>query len=218
MMNENFSNGQNGAPMYQTQPRRKMSTGGIIGIGILVVIVILVIASISTYNGLVTKRQNVKTQLSQIDTELQRRNDLIPNIVNTVKGAANVEKSIYDDIANARTKLAGASSVKEKDAANTELDSAVSRLLVIAEQYPTVQSNSQFRDLTVELEGTENRIRQTRGKYNTTAGEYNADIQKFPTSLIANMTGFREADLFKADDSATKVPTVDFSSSTASTK
>ncbi len=218
-MNENFSNGQNGAPMYQAQQsRRKMSTGGIIGIGILVVIVILVIASISTYNGLVTKRQNVKTQLSQIDTELQRRNDLIPNLVNTVKGAANVEKSIYDDIANARTKLAGASSVKEKDAANTELDSAVSRLLVIAEQYPTVQSNSQFRDLTVELEGTENRIRQTRGKYNTAAGEYNADIQKFPTSLIANMTGFREADLFKADDSATKVPTVDFSSSTVSTK
>ncbi|WP_275844474.1 MULTISPECIES: LemA family protein [Caproicibacterium] len=189
-----------------------------IGIGVLVVLLIAVIASIGTYNSLVTQRQSVRTQLAQVDTELQRRNDLIPNLVNTVKGAANVEKSIYDDIANARTKLAGAGTVKEKDEANSALDSAVSRLLVVAEQYPTVQSNSQFHDLTVELEGTENRIRQTRGKYNTAAGDYNAAIERFPSNLVANLTGFQQAELFQADSSASKVPTVDFSSSAASTK
>lgn len=217
-MNDNFANGQNGVPVYPTQPRRRFGVGGIVGVCVLIVLVITVFASIGTYNSLVSKRQNVKTQLAQIDTELQRRNDLIPNLVNTVKGAANVEKGIYDDIASARAKMAGAGTVKEKDAANSQLDSAVSRLLVVAEQYPTVQSNSQFRDLTVELEGTENRIRQTRGKYNTAAGEYNADIQKFPTSMIANMGGFQEAELFKADTSASKVPTVDFSSSVSFTK
>ncbi|MCH4239083.1 MAG: LemA family protein [Oscillospiraceae bacterium] len=215
-MNDSYGNGQNNVPVYTSQPqRRRMSTGGIVGIIVLVVLAILLFSSVGTYNGLVAKRQNVKTQLAQIDTELQRRNDLIPNLVNTVKGSANVEKSIYDDIASARAKMAGASTVKDKDTANTQLDSALSRLMVVVEQYPKVQSSSQFRDLATELEGTENRIRQTRGKYNTAAGEYNADIQKFPTSLIANMTGFREAELFQADSAAKEVPKVNFDTSSS---
>lgn len=213
-MNENYRNSQNGMPVYNTKPqRRRLSTGGIVGILILVILAVIVFASIGTYNSLVSKRQNVKTQMAQIDTELQRRNDLIPNLVNAVKGSANIEKSIYDDIANARAKMAGASTVKDKDTANTQLDSALSRLLVVAEQYPQVQSSSQFRDLAVELEGTENRIRQTRGKYNTVAGNYNADLEKFPTNIVAGIAGFQGAELFQADSSAKQVPKVDFSSS-----
>lgn len=179
---------------------------------IIVFLIALIVPTIGSYNALVTLEQSVNTSESNIDTQLQRRSDLIPNLVNTVKGYASQEKDIFTDIANARSKLAGATNVSDQATADTELSSALSRLLVIVENYPDLKSNQNFRDLTVQLEGTENRIAVARQDYNTAVSNYNIKRRRFPSNIIASLFGFDEKPLYKAKEGAEEVPSVDFSS------
>ncbi|MBD7909759.1 MULTISPECIES: LemA family protein [Clostridium] len=177
-----------------------------------IIIFLLVIPTISAYNSLVTLEQQVSTSESNIDTQLQRRSDLIPNLVNTVKGYASQEKDIFTDIANARSRLAGATNVSDQANADSQLSGALSRLLVVVENYPELKSNQNFRDLTVELEGTENRITISRQDYNTAVTNYNTKRRRFPSNIIASLFGFEEKPLYKASEGANEVPSVDFSS------
>ena len=188
----------------------KNKKGLIITIVIVAVIAVIAGAVISSYNGLVSQRESVKSAQSNVETMLQRRADLIPNLVSTVKGYAAHEESVYTAIADARAALAGASTVDEMNEANSELDSAISRLLVVVENYPELKADTQFINLQDELAGSESRIAVARKDYNTVAQEYNTDIKKFPTSLIASAFGFESAEYFEASDEATTVPSVNF--------
>lgn len=181
-------------------------------IGILVVIIIIAIPVVSGYNNLVALEQKVDTAQSNIDTQLQRRSDLIPNLVSTVKGYANLESEIYTNISDARSKLAGASTIEEEATADQELTSALARLLVVVENYPDLKSSSNFQDLTIELEGTENRITIARQDYNAAVTEYNTKRRKFPSNIIASIFNFEQKPLYKASEGAETVPSVDFSS------
>lgn len=167
---------------------------------------------IASYNNLVTLEQNLKKVESNIDTQLQRRSDLIPNLVSTVKGYASQEKEIFTEIAEARAKLGGAQTVRDKANADSELSSALSRLLVVVENYPDLKSNQNFKDLTVALEGTENRINIARQDYNAAVEIYNTTVRKFPNSIIASIFRFEEKEFYKATEGAKEVPKVDFSS------
>lgn len=176
-----------------------------------VIVLLLIVSTVSMYNSLVSLEQKVSTSESNIDTQLQRRSDLIPNLVNTVKGYASQEKDIFTDIANARSKLAGASNVSDQANADSQLSGALSRLLVVVENYPELKSNQNFRDLTVELEGTENRIAISRQDYNTAVTQYNTKRRRFPSNIIASLFGFGEKPLYKASEGSKDVPSVDFS-------
>ncbi|MBE6022619.1 MAG: LemA family protein [Cellulosilyticum sp.] len=182
----------------------------LIGIGVVVVILIIWVAGM--YNGLVDAEQNVETARSDIETQLQRRSDLVPNLVSTVKGYASQEKDIFTDIANARAKLAGANNLSDQAEADTDLSNALSRLLVVVENYPDLKSNQNFQDLSVQLEGTENRIAIARQDYNDAVMRYNKKRRRFPTSIISNAFGFEEAPLFEASPESQNAPVVDFSS------
>jgi LemA protein len=176
-----------------------------------VVIAIIVFPMVGSYNKMVTLEQTVRLAESNIDTQLQRRSDLIPNLVETVKGYAAQEKDIFTAIANARAKLAGAQNVTEVAEADSQLSGALSRLLVVVENYPTLKSDQNFRDLTVALEGTENRIGIARKDYNDAVGVYNIAIRRFPSSIVAGVFGFDERPYYKAAEGAKEVPKVDFS-------
>ncbi|MGL4773662.1 MAG: LemA family protein [Clostridium sp.] len=180
-------------------------------IAIIAIIAVIAIPVVSGYNKLVSLEQTANTAESNIDTQLQRRSDLIPNLVNTVKGYASQEQQIFTDIANARSKLAGANNVSDQAQADSELSSALSRLLVVVERYPDLKSNQNFRDLQVQLEGTENRIAIARQDYNKAVTEYNTKRKRFPTNLMASVFGFEEKPLYKASAGAQEVPSVDFS-------
>lgn len=180
-------------------------------IGLIIVIALIAIPIVSSYNTLVTLQQNVDIAESNIDTQLQRRSDLIPNLVNTVKGYANLESDIYTNIANARSKLAGANNVQEEANADAELTSALSRLLLIVENYPDLKSNTNFQDLAIELEGTENRITIARQDYNNAVTAYNTKRRKFPTNIVSSIFNFDEKPLYKASEGANTAPSVDFS-------
>lgn len=177
---------------------------------VLVVAIIIILPIVSGYNSLVSLEQKVDNSSSNIDTQLQRRSDLIPNLVSTVKGYATQEKTIFTDIANARSKLAGASNVTEKANADSDLSGALSRLLVVVEAYPDLKSNQNFRDLSIQLEGTENRIAVARQDYNTSVTQYNTKRRKFPSSIIASIFNFSEKTLYKASEGSKEVPSVDF--------
>lgn len=181
-------------------------------VGIIVaVIVIALIGSIAgSYNNLVKLRENVTSAQSVVETQLQRRADLIPNLVNTVKGYASHEEDVFTAVADARTALSGAKTVDELNSAQSQLDSAVSRLLAIAESYPDLKANENFINLQDELAGTENRISVARQDYNDAAKEYNTKIQSFPASIIARLFHFEKADYFTATAEAATVPAVDF--------
>jgi len=160
---------------------------------------------------MVTKRETVNAAWSSVDIALQRRSDLIPNLVETVKGYASQETTIFTEIAKARSALIGARTPADKIAANGALDSALSRLLVITENYPQLKSNENFLRLQDELAGTENRIAQERRNYNNTVQDYNTYIQLFPNSLLAGLSGFARNDAyFKADEGARTAPKVNF--------
>jgi LemA protein len=181
-------------------------------VGIVVVIfLVLAMPIIGGYNKMVSLEQKVKVSEGNIDTQLQRRSDLIPNLVETVKGYASQEKEIFISIADARAKLAGAKTVPDRAQADAELGSALSRLLVVVENYPQLKSNENFRDLTVALEGTENRIGTARQDYNKSVDSYNTTIKKFPNAIIAGIFRFEEREYYKASESAKEVPKVDFS-------
>ncbi len=179
-------------------------------ISILMVIVLAVGSVFGFYNGMVSARENVDSKWSQVDNQLQRRNDLIPNLVNTVKGYASHEKEVFQSVSDARAKMAGAKSVGDKLAANTELNSALSRLLAVAENYPQLKADQNFRQLQDELSGTENRIAVARKDYNDAVQNYNTKIKSLPYSLFAGALGFTARDYFKVEETAKKVPTVKF--------
>lgn len=190
----------------------KKSTGILLGVlgGLLVLVIAVVGWGVATYNGLVNEEQKVQTQASNIETQLQRRSDLIPNLVNTVKGYAAHEEEIYTALADARAKLSGATSLEEMDQANSELTSALNRLMVIVENYPDLKANENFIGLQDELAGTENRIAQARRDYNDAVQAYNVKIRRFPSNLIAGMFGFEKAELFESSEGASSVPDVSF--------
>lgn len=180
-------------------------------IPIIVILAIIVFFFVGSYNKLVSLEQKVDTAQSNIDTQLQRRSDLIPNLVNTVKGYASQEKDIFTDIANARSRLSGASNVTEQANADNDLSNALSRLLVVVERYPDLKSNENFKNLSVQLEGTENRIAIARQDYNSAVTQYNTKRRKFPSNIIGSLFNFEEKPLYKATEGANQVPSVDFS-------
>ena len=187
-----------------------MSKGIIALISVVVVLLLFIIPVTSGYNKLVSLDQLVKASESNIDTTLQRRSDLIPNLVETVKGYATEEKSIFIDIANARAKLGGAQTVPDKANADSALSSSLSRLLVVVEKYPDLKANQNFRDLSVALEGTENRVAIARQDYNRVVGVYNISVKRVPNSLIAGIFRFNEKPYYKASAGVQEVPKVNF--------
>jgi LemA protein len=165
----------------------------------------------SGYNRFVGLREEVKAEWAQVENQMQRRNDLIPNLVNTVKGYAKHEKDVFEYIAAARAQMAGARTVKDKIAANQTMDSALSRLLVVVEQYPNLKANENFVRLQDELAGTENRIAVARMRYNESVQVYNVALQQFPAMMIARLSGFeKNNDYFKAEPAAKLAPKVEF--------
>ncbi|WJY27728.1 LemA family protein [Sporosarcina trichiuri] len=179
----------------------------VIIIGIIVVLGLILVPS---YNRFVTSEENVDQAYSQIETQLQRRVDLIPNLVNTAKGYAKHEKEVFTNIADARSKLAGANGPEEQAAANDELSGALSRLLAITENYPELKADKQFTQLMDELAGTENRIAVARKDYNGEVASYNKQVQRFPGKLVASVFGFDKKEYFKAAAGAEQAPSVDF--------
>ncbi len=162
-------------------------------------------------NELVAQREDYRGAFKQVDVDLQRRFDLIPNLVETVKGFAAQEKSVLESIANARAQMAGAQTPAQKIAANDQLESALSRLLVVVENYPQLKSNENFQRLQDELAGTENRIAVSRRRYNEAVQKYNTNIELFPKNIAASLFGFtREDAYFSADAAAKQAPKVAF--------
>lgn len=163
------------------------------------------------YNGLVGLRVETQTQQAQVETQLQRRFDLIPNLVGAVKGAMAQEQAVFKAIADARTKYAGTQSgTPEKVEAGNQYESAIGRLLLVMENYPVLQSTDTVKDLMDSLEGSENRISVARQRYNESAQAYNQRLQSFPTNMIGGMLGFKEAVFFKGVEGSETAPTVDF--------
>lgn len=177
---------------------------------IVAIIAILVIWIAGTYNGLVSKREYVKTKQSDIESQLQRRADLIPNLVSTVKGYAAHEQKIIQSISDARSRMVGAKTTGEALSANDQLTQALRGLTVIVENYPDLKASANFRALQDELAGTENRINVARLDYNKAANEYNSSIKRFPAVIFANMFGFTEVDYFEAAPGSENVPEVNF--------
>ncbi len=185
------------------------------GIAILVVLLILAFvlgsAYVSRRNQMAIKRETVNAAWAQVDVVLQRRADLIPNLVQTVKGYAVQEQTVFGDIAAARAAMMGAKTPADKIAANGQLDSALSRLMVIVENYPQLKSNENFMRLQDELAGTENRIAVERKRYNDAIQDYNTYISLFPNSLVAGFAGFTRNDAyFKTEEGARSAPKVNF--------
>jgi LemA protein len=192
-------------------------------IAILIIIVVAVFWFGSTYvghrNEMVRLKEQVNAAWSQVDVVLQRRADLIPNLVETVKGYASQEQKVFGDIAAARSALLGARTPQERIAANGQLDGALGRLLAISENYPQLRSNENFLRLQDELAGTENRIAVERRRYNETVQAYNTYIALFPNNLVAGMAGFSRNDAyFKTDENARQAPKVNFGGATGTQK
>jgi len=192
-----------------------MSKGLVVGLGILGVLLVVALmvggSFIGAKNQMVAKDQNVKAAWSEVDVQLQRRADLIPNLVETVKGFTKEESTVFGDIANARAGMLNAQGPQAKIAANGQLDSALGRLLLLTENYPQLRSSEQFMRLQDELAGTENRISVARKRYNDSLQDYNTFILQFPNSIWAGMAGYAKNDAyFAASPAAKAVPAVKF--------
>ena len=180
-------------------------------IGLAVVAVIVIVGAISIYNGIVAKHETLSAKWAQVENQLQRRNDLIPNLVNTVKGYAAHEKTVLEDITNARSQWANAGTIDEKVKAASNVDSALARLMVVVENYPNLKADQTFLRLMDELSGTENRIAVERMRYNEAVQDYNITVRTFPANLVAGIFGYRPATAyFKAEEKAKSVPEVKF--------
>lgn len=176
--------------------------------GILFIIVVIAGFFISSYNGIVSAEENVDGQFAAVETQLQRRFDLIPNLVNATKGYMEHEKEVFTSIADSRAKLAGAKTINDKVEASNELEGALSRLLMITENYPALKADAQFQTLMDELAGTENRISVERNRYNESVKMFNSKIRKFPTSVVARLMGVEKRDYFEAQSGAEQAPNV----------
>ena len=196
---------------------------GCLGIGAILLFIVLVggCAVAASYNRLVPLQQKVDQSWAQVQNVYQRRADLIPNLVNTVQGAANFEKSTLTEVTNARASVGrvqidpnhaptDAAKLQEFQAAQGQLSNALSRLLVVSERYPELRATQNFQSLQAQLEGTENRISVERGNFNTAVQDYNTAVRTFPTNLFAGMFGFRPRPFFEAQAGAEKPPTVNF--------
>jgi LemA protein len=188
-----------------------MKTGVIVLIVVVLALVLGGCEFVGTRNKLATEKEAINGQFSQVDADLQRRSDLIPNIVETVKGYAKEETTVFTNIANARAALGGAKSPQEKIDANNQLDGALSRLLVVVENYPNLKASENFKQLQFQLEGTENRILQSRRRYNEAVQKYNTDLSLFPANIVASMSGYQREDAyFKTEPGARTAPKVQF--------
>ena len=169
-----------------------------------------VLTSGCSYNTFVSQEEAIKTQWAQVENQLQRRNDLIPNLVETTKGVAQQERDVFGQIAESRAKLAGAQTPEQRMQAANEQSAALARLLVIVENYPQLRSNETFNRLMDELAGTENRLAVERMRYNERVQEYNTSRRQFPSNITAGIFGFNEYPVFNAPPEAERVPRVDF--------
>ena len=179
-------------------------------IGLVVILGAVILWGVSTYNSLVTLSEKVDTEYSNISVVLERRADLIPNLVNTVKGYASHEETVINNITDARQNLLNANNVAEKAEANSKLTDAINALMVVVENYPDLKANTNFINLQDELAGTENRIATARRDYNNAVKEYNTKIKKMPTNIIANFTNFDKKAYFEVSKEKTEVPNVEF--------
>ena len=177
---------------------------------VLAIIAIIAIFLIGTYNGMVSKQENVDSKYADLDTMLQRRADLIPNLVSSVQGYMDHEEKIINDVTSARQNLLNANNIAEKQEANDELSSALSAFMVVVENYPDLKSSQNFINLQDELAGTENRIATARKDYNDAVKTYNTSIKKFPGSIFASSFGFETKPYFEANENSKQVPTVSF--------
>lgn len=198
--------------------------GLMIGCGVGAVIVVIIIGfvmwGVSIYNNLITLEEGVNQSWAQVENQYQRRADLVPNLVNTVKGVADFEKETYTAVTEARAKvnqinvtpemLENPQAFQKFQSAQGELGNALSRLLVTVENYPQLKANENFLQLQSQLEGTENRIAVERMKFNQTVQEYNTTIRRFPANFIANMSGFNQKEYFQATEGADQAPKVEF--------
>lgn len=185
----------------------------------LVVVGLLLIWGVTGYNGLVTLDEQVQTQWANVETQYQRRGDLIPNLVNTVKGYASHEKQTLEDVISARSKATqitvnpsdlSAEKIAEYQKAQGEVSAALGKLLAISESYPDLKANQNFLELQAQLEGTENRISVARRDFNERAKSYNTQIRRFPKNILAGIFGFDKVSYFEAEAGAEKAPTVEF--------
>lgn len=170
----------------------------------------ILVMPVSSYNGMKNAEINVKAAYGQVENQMQRRADLIPNLVATVKGYAAHESKAINDVSSARAKLIGANGAQAKDAANTELTGALGRLLAISENYPELKADTQFSELMREVAGSENRISVARRDYNEAIRDYNSRVETFPGNIIAGFFGFKPMEQFKAQPGAAEVPKVAF--------
>jgi LemA protein len=177
-------------------------------IGVAIVVILGALYGVSVYNSGVTQAQSVDAQWAKVESSLQRRFDLIPNLVNSVKGTLKQEQAIFTALAEARTQYAGATTLADKSAAAAQLETGLGRLLAIVENYPTLKSSEAVQTLMTQLEGTENRINTERGRYNEEVQGYNTLVMRFPASLFARMYGFTAKEYFQADKAAAVVPAV----------
>jgi LemA protein len=189
-------------------------TGAVVGVVLLAVLLI-----VGSYNGLVSSRESVRTSLAKVQTQYQRRADLIPNLVSTVKGAANFEQETLTKVVDARAKAtqvtidpskATPEQIQQYQQAQGELSQALSRLLAVAENYPQLKATESFRDLQVQLEGTENRIAVARNDFNNAAKDHNTKVQRVPTNIVAKLFGFNTFPYFEAEKGTDAAPKVDF--------
>ena len=180
-------------------------------IALIALVVIAVAAPGCSYNQFVAQEEAIRTQWAQVENQLQRRNDLIPNLVETTKGIAQQERDVFGQIAESRAKLSGAQTPEQRMQAANEQSAALARLLVIVENYPQLRSNETFNRLMDELAGTENRLAVERMRYNERVQEYNVLRRQFPSNITAGIFGFREYPVFNAPPEAERVPRVDFS-------
>ena len=178
------------------------------------IVLLVILPLIASYNGMVNREASADQSFADLDAQLQRRNDLIPNLVAAVRGALNQEQAVFGELARARANYAGASTPSQKFDASNQIDSGLGRLLVIVENYPELHSSANIQDLQTQLEGTENCIAQARRDYNGVVTSYNASIRRFPRSIVAGLFGFDAKALFQATPGASEPPTVDLSNPT----